>query len=113
MVREQRQMVTLKAPGLEKNDVIEALYLLLGQDYKGGDWNADRNRRFQSSWRSQKAYAADDYVPEEEDDDIWEYGYYEAEEAWPNETTSYMIMPTRSLTTSTMMLDTLVKNHGL
>ena len=32
-------MVTLKAPSLEKKDVIEALYLLLGQDYKGGRRN--------------------------------------------------------------------------
>ena len=37
--KEQRQMVTLKAPSLEKKDVIEALYLLLGQDYKGGRRN--------------------------------------------------------------------------
>ena len=44
--REQRQLITLKAPNLEKNAVIEALYLILGQDYKGGGWNAERNRRF-------------------------------------------------------------------
>ena len=30
--REQRQLITLKAPNLEKNAVIEPLYLILGQD---------------------------------------------------------------------------------
>ena len=89
LTREQRQMITLKAPGMEKNDVIEALYLVLGQDYKGGGWNNDRNRRFQSSWRSNKAYAADDYVPEDDDGETWDYGYYEGEESWQEDTTQY------------------------
>ena len=40
--KEQRQMVTLKAPTLEKTPVIEALYLLFGQDYKAGGWRLER-----------------------------------------------------------------------
>ena len=35
--RDQRQMVMLKAPLLEKKDVIEALYLIFGQDHKAGN----------------------------------------------------------------------------
>ena len=36
LTKEQRQLVTLKAPTLEKAAIIEALYLLFGQDYKAG-----------------------------------------------------------------------------
>ena len=36
LTKEQRQMVTLKAPTLDKQAVIDALYLLFGQDYKVG-----------------------------------------------------------------------------
>ena len=34
LTKEQRQMITLKAPTLEKNAIVEALYLILGQDHK-------------------------------------------------------------------------------
>ena len=83
--REQRQMITLKAPSLEKQAVIEAMYLILGQDYKGGGWNVERNRRFNhSSWRSQRAYAAEDY--DYDDEGYWDdTGYFEAEEQWPED----------------------------
>ena len=50
LTREQRQIVTLKAPTLEKQNVIEALYLLYGQDYKAGGWNHDRDREL-SRWK--------------------------------------------------------------
>ena len=33
LTKEQRQLIMLKAPSLEKQAVIEALYLILGQDY--------------------------------------------------------------------------------
>ena len=76
--REQRQMITLKAPSLEKQAVIKAMYLILGQDYKGGGWSVERNRKFnQSSWRSHRAYAADDDYDYEEDDQWPESGYFE------------------------------------
>ena len=74
-------MVTLKAPTLEKQNVIEALYLLYGQDYKAGGWNHDRDRKL-SRWKG-RGYAAFD-----EDDGQWpveaswndEGAYYEADE---------------------------------
>ena len=44
LTREQRQMVTLKAPTLEKANVVEALFLLYGQDYKAGGWNSERHQ---------------------------------------------------------------------
>ena len=84
--REQRQMITLKAPSLEKQAVIEAMYLILGQDYKGGGWNVERNRKFnQSSWRSHRAYAADDDFDYEEDDQWFESGYFEIDDHWPED----------------------------
>ena len=85
LTREQRQMITLKAPSLEKQAVIEAMYLILGQDYKGGGWNVERNKRFhQPSWRSQRAYAAEDH--EYDDDEYWDdAGYFEADDQWPEE----------------------------
>ena len=39
LTREQRQTVTLT---LDKANVVEALFLLYGQDYKAGGWNSDR-----------------------------------------------------------------------
>ena len=79
LTREQRQMV--KAPTVEKRNVIEALYLLYGQDYKAGGWNHERDRKL-SRWKG-RGYAAFD-----EDDGQWpveaswndEGAYYEADE---------------------------------
>ena len=107
LTREQRQMITLKAPSLEKQAVIEAMYLILGQDYKGGGWNVERNRRFhQPSWRSQRAYAAEDY--EYDDDEYWDdAGYFEADDQWPEE------YPMTTPKSSTRMQATSVRNHGL
>ena len=65
------------------------MYLILGQDFKGGGWNADRNRRFgynANQWKN-RAYAATDeaeYEYDYDDYDHWESGYYEGEE-WPEE----------------------------
>ena len=80
LTKEQRQLVMLKAPGLEKNAVMEALYLILGQDYKSGGWNHDRNRRFNNHKRgSNKAYAAQDEWYDEPDESYdWDdAGYFE------------------------------------
>ena len=108
LTREQRQMVTLKAPTLEKQNVIEALYLLYGQDYKAGGWNHDRDRKLsrwkgrgyaafdeddgqwpvEASWNDEGAYyeadewAVDDYMPEEEDAFDYDAGYYGEEEPY-------------------------------
>ena len=81
LTKDQRQLVTLKAPTLEKAAIIEALYLLFGQDYKAGGWNHDRNKRFQRWGNCSRAYAAQDEWWEGEDsgwDD--ETGYYEVDE---------------------------------
>ena len=77
LTKEQPQLIMLKAPTLDKQQVIEALYLILGQDYKSGGWNHERNKRFQR-W-SNRAYAAQDDWDEGHDDG-WgeeETGYYE------------------------------------
>ena len=67
LTKEQKQLVTLKAPLMERDQVIEALYLLFGQDYKSGGWHQDRHsdRRFQRYGKS-RAYAAQDAVETEE-----------------------------------------------
>ena len=36
LTREQKQLIALRAPQLEKKKVIEALYFVLGQDFKAG-----------------------------------------------------------------------------
>ena len=70
-------MVTLKAPALDKQAVIDALYLLFGQDYKAGGWNSDRDRKF-ARWKG-RGYAAFD-----EDNNAWP-----SETAWPEESVYY------------------------
>lgn len=81
LTREQRQMVTLKAPTLEKPNVIEALFLLYGQDYKAGGWSPDR--RPQARWKG-RGYAAFDEEPNESnwDEAYYEDEWYEAEEPY-------------------------------
>ena len=81
LTREQRQMVTLKAPTLEKANVIEALFLLYGQDYKAGGRSPDR--RPQARWKG-RGYAAFDEEPNEStwDDAYYEDEWYEAEEPY-------------------------------
>ena len=79
-------MVTLKTPTLEKQAVIDALYLLFGQDYKAGGWNNDRDRKF-ARWkgRGYAAYEDDDYAWSS--DTAWsdESVYYEADEWGPDD----------------------------
>ena len=82
MTRDQRYLVTLKAPFVEKISVIGTFYLIMGQDYKGGGWNYDRNKKF-GKWGSNKAFVAQD---DWEDVDDWgdEAGFY-PEEAYEEE----------------------------
>ena len=40
----------------------------MGQDYKGGGWNHDRNKKFGGKWGTNKAFAAQD---EWEDVENW------------------------------------------
>ena len=84
LTREQRQMVTLKAPTLEKANVIEALYLLYGQDYKAGGWHTDRNHdRRPQKWKG-RGYAAFD----DDHDGQWDEAYYEDDWAEADDTYS-------------------------
>ena len=68
LTREQRQMVTT----LEKPSVVEALFLLYGQDYKAGGWSNVNDRRPQR-WKG-RGYAAFD---DDAQDPNWEEAYYE------------------------------------
>ena len=78
ITKEQRQMIITQAPKLEKLKVQEALYLILGQDWKSAV-SHDQHRRAGSGRLFRRgAYAAldDDDAPEE----LYEYdeeGYFE------------------------------------
>ena len=75
--------VTLRAPELQKDKVIESLYILFGQDYKAGGLQSDRNRHGKP-WPRSRNYAAfagqDDY----EEDWDWQndQAYAGYEEPW-------------------------------
>ena len=102
LTREQKQLITLHAPQLEKKKVIEAMYLVLGQDFKAGGHHHGADRRGFHGHRSfkQRGYVAqdEDALEYEYDDGEWsvDYGdgaYYEwdddesyaAGEPWPVE----------------------------
>ena len=84
--RDQRQMVMLKAPLLEKKDVIEALYLIFGQDHKAGN-TGDRPRHYhRGKGGKHRGYYVDEESGYYHDDDfeddgsyemVDDYGYYE------------------------------------
>jgi hypothetical protein len=46
LTKEQRQLLTLRAPKMERQKVIEALYLLLGQDYKASHGGHGHHKPF-------------------------------------------------------------------
>ena len=71
--REQREMVTLKAPTMEKNAVVKALFLLYGQDYKTGGHQPERHNARWAGTHGYYAFAAGD------DADAW------LEEGWDDE----------------------------
>ena len=103
---------------MEKNEVIEALYLILGQDYKGGGWNVERNRRFgiqSHSWKNHRAYVADDYDDETyQDDEQWEHGHHEEDDSWLEEGSTYEAYDDEGQDFDYMMQGTMVKkNPGL
>ena len=82
--REQRQLVNMRAPTLEKVKVIEALYLILGQDHKASI-QPDRRHFGKSKGRGyvvadEEAHYQDDF----DDAGDWpsEDGYYEIDETY-------------------------------
>ena len=83
LTKEQNQFVLTQAPKLEKLRVQEALFVILGQDYKSAvshDRRPFANNRFQRG----KAFAAHDH--ETFDDlDIYEDGYYEYDDQYETE----------------------------
>ena len=99
LTRDQRQMVMLKAPLLDKKDVIEALYLLFGQDQKGTN-SGDRPRyhhrgkggKGRGYFVDEEGYYYDDDDEDESYDPVDDTGYYEAYdeaatqyEDWPDD----------------------------
>lgn len=68
LTREQKQLITLKAPQLELNKVTEALFLLLGQDYKDVRGHGQERRHFhKGKGGGYRAYAADEMSAVSED----------------------------------------------
>ena len=82
--REQRQLVNLRAPTLEKGKVIEALYLIFGQDHKA---SIQPDRRHFGKSKGRGYVAADEethYQDDFDDGGDWpsEDGYYEIDETY-------------------------------
>ena len=86
--RDQRQMVMLKAPLLDKKDVIEALYLIFGQDQRGTNVGDRPKFHHRGKGGKHRGYYVDEetgYFNEDEDDTgsyelVDDYGYYEGYE---------------------------------
>ena len=82
LTREQRQLITTQCPNLERVKVQEAMFLVLGQDYKAAV-STNNDRRGHHGYRGKgRGYAAqedEDYgEPAEWQHDDWsEGGYYE------------------------------------
>ena len=76
LTKEQRQLVTLRAPKMERQKVIEALYLLLGQDYKASHGGHGHHKPFHKAYKY-RGYAAQDYETDETFDQIDADGYSE------------------------------------
>ena len=84
LTKEQRQLVNMRAPTLEKGKVIEALYLILGQDHKAS-FQPDRRHFGKSKGRGyvvaeEETHYQDDYDNASE----WpsEDGYYEIDDSY-------------------------------
>ena len=87
LTKEQRQLVTPRAPSLERKKVVEALYLVLGQDYKAT--HGGHGKPFHEGYKF-RGYAAQSYDPDELYDDgasAWQSewaddgAYYEGDDA--------------------------------
>ena len=76
LTKEQRQFVTLRAPKMERQKVIEALYLLLGQDYNASHGGHGHHKPFPKAYKY-RGYAAQDYETDETFDPIDADGYSE------------------------------------
>ena len=90
LTRDQRQMVMLKAPQLDKKDVIEALYLIFGQDQKGVNHERPRHHFRGKGGKGRGYYVEEEmgFYYDENDETYYDYddeaGYYEDSE-WPAE----------------------------
>ena len=76
---------------MEHNKVQEAMFLILGQDHKtvSGGGQHQHHRGFRGKGRVYAAHDDDNYDPEEDDwpdDDGWEEGYYEYDDAYSQAT---------------------------
>ena len=84
LTREQRQLENLRAPTLEKGKVIEALYLIFGQDHKASQ-QPDRRHFGKSKGRGYVAADEETHYQDDFDDGgEWPYedGYYEIDETY-------------------------------
>ena len=70
LTREQKQLITLRAPQLEKKKVIEAMYLVLGQDFKAGGHHHGADRR---GFHGHRSFKQRGYVAQDEDAPEYEY----------------------------------------
>ena len=83
LTKEQRQLVNLRAPQLELTKVVEAMYLILGQDYKLGAAPAGHDRRWHRG-KGGRAYFGDE-LDDDGDADDWDWdsqSYYDAYWEW-------------------------------
>ena len=77
LTKEQRQLINLRAPQLEKKKVIEALYLVLGQDHRAASGPL-LERRWQGKGHRGRSYNVQDEYVDDEISEAWdESGYYE------------------------------------
>jgi hypothetical protein len=78
LTKEQGQLVTAQAPSMERNQVQEAIFLILGQDHKtvAGGGQHPHHRGFRGKGRAYAAYyEGADFDPDMDewpDDDGWE-----------------------------------------
>ena len=70
--KEQRQLVTLRAPDLNKPKVVEALYLILGQDYKSSHHQPDRRPFHRGKGRGYVVADDDTGYYHDENDEIYD-----------------------------------------
>ena len=84
--REQRQMVMTQANSLKRNKIQEAMFAILGQDYKSSHGPLSSATRWGKPSGKGRGYCADDEPVEASAYDEWydydeeEYGYYEYDE---------------------------------
>ena len=64
LTKEQRQLVTLRVPNLERKKVVEALCVILGEDYKAFHAGHGHHKPFIKGYKN-RGYAAQDYEVEE------------------------------------------------